>query len=289
MFMTGLRAAAFAILGFIVAAPAYADAQVQNATKLWTGDLQSAYAKTVDSLSSGKIQQGKADIAKLLEYTAKMNDMTKAIADAANELAPELALNWADTQRAIYDFNEATKALAATVGKQKPDLGEMQAAKSAADGALPKSLEATKNFGKKYGELMVVVEQAKTLLGGDLSGTFTATMDYLEEGNIDDGLVALRLLRDRTTTLYQYMDIANNKATELARSLAEQWKPAYDDFKTYQVELGVLEGRVGNDEYDSEMDDIQSGFAELNSSMMTSYKEILDFGSRLVAISDDWR
>lgn len=289
MFMTGLRAAAIAIIGVAAAVPAYADAQVQNAVKFWSGELSTAYTATVTSLGSGKIQQGKIDIAKLAELAPKMEEMVKGIADDANELAPELALSWAETQRASQDFNAAVQKLLPTVGKQKPELGELQSTKSALDAAWPKALEGTKTFGKKYGELMQVVEQAKQLLAGDLTGTFNATVDYLEYGNTDDGVVALKLLRERTTYLYKYSDQADTKAKELARVLADHWTPAYDEFKAFQIALGTLEYTVGTDDYTDELEDLQSTFGELNAAMMESYKEILEFGSGLVAISDDWR
>jgi hypothetical protein len=290
MFRIALRAIAFAIIGLGVAAPAYADAQVQNAMRLWTGDLQNAYSATIASLSSGKRKQGKEDIEKLLVHLVKMREMTNEIANAANELAPELSLGWAETQRAIEDFEKVTAELTPTVTKQTPNLSELQSAKAAADSAIPKSLEATKNFGKKYGELMGYVEQANQLLGGDVSGTQEATVEYLVEGNIDDGEVALNLLKQRTEALFTPVLETNFRAKELARRLTELWQPTFDAARSYQVSVGLLQGKVMNDDpYESELEDMQEYFEELKDTMPTSYKEIQEVGNELVKITDDWR
>jgi hypothetical protein len=283
-----IAAIAIAIIG--IAAPAYADGQVQNAMNLWNGDLKNAYSATITSLSTGKRQQGKADIDTLVEDLKEMREMTDAIAGAANDLAPELGLNWADTNRAIQDFEEVATELAPTVTKKTPDLSELQSAKAYADSAIPKALEETRKFGQKYGVLMETVEKAKQTLEGDLSGTFDATVDYLVDGNVDDGAVAAKLLKERTGNLWTHVLDADGKAKDLARKLFDFWKPTYDACGEYQVDAGIVVGALIEDrEYNTALQNMQESFEKLKDSMSDSYEEILEFGNELVKITDDWR
>src|SRR6187200_1703251 len=103
MRITGLRAFVGTIVGFGIAAPAYANGQVENAMQLWLGDLRTAYDQTVELLANRNINAGKEAVTELQELTYQMSTATVVIRQNAAALAPELGAAWADTERAMNE------------------------------------------------------------------------------------------------------------------------------------------------------------------------------------------
>ena len=288
MFMRALRAAAIAIVGFGIASPAYADAQVENAMKLWTGDLRAAYDQTVDLLGSGKINAGKDAVTKLQDLTYQMSAAIVVIRENANTLAPELGAAWTDTDATMNELHKAASALKAQVGVSRPTVDPLKSAFAKADEALKKSVEFTKAFGRRYGELMGgPVEDAKELFDGYLNEGYKKTIEYLGNYNTDSGRVEIDRLVEINARLYQLTGTASSGAASLARPLADLWGPAHGAVNLFQEEVQNVQEVVGESEYD--LGDMQDAYADLSAAMATSYKEFLEFGNRLGAISDDWR
>lgn len=287
MFMTRLRAAALALIGFCIATPALANGQVENAMQLWFGDLRSTYDEAVSLLEGGKVNAAKPVVAKLHEYTQKMQDAAYQIQQNATALAPELGAAWADTLRAMDQLNASAAGLKAQIGQQRPDVGPLKSALAAADSAVNTSWEFTKGFAKRYGELMGgPVENAKQLYDGAVSDAYETTIDYLEDYNTDRGKQEVDRLKELIGRLYEVTYIASSKASELSRPLADFWKPTETAVTQFQIQTGLIQASVGESDYD--LSSMKSAYADVNAAIVRSYKDILDFGSKLRAICDDW-
>jgi hypothetical protein len=210
------------------------------------------------------------------------------IRESTTALAPELGAAWTDTDATMNELHKAASALKAQVGVSKPNVDPLKAAFAKADEALKKSVEFTKAFGKRYGELMGgPVEQAKELFDGYLNEGYKKTIEYLANYNTDSGKVEIDRLVEIIARLYQFTGTASNGASSLARPLADLWKPAHDSVYLFQEEVQNVQDVVGESEYD--LDDMESAYDDLSETMAASYNGFLEFGNRLGAISDDWR
>lgn len=287
MVMTGLRAVAIAVVGFVFAGPAYANGQVENAMQLWLGDLRTAYDKSVDLIEDRKINDAKGAVEELQELTYQMTTATDQIEENAKSLAPELGAAWADTKVAMLQLHQAASALKQQLGRQKPDVELLKTAFLTADGAVLKSWEFTKGFGKRYGALMGgPVENAKQLFDGAVSDSYESTVEYLDAYNTDRGKTEIDILKELTGRLYELTETASRSAGEIARPLSDAWAPASTALKDFQIAVGLIQGQVGNEDFD--LGDMKSGYADLNAALVTSYKGVMTFGEKLRAICDDW-
>lgn len=291
MRITGLRAFVSTIIGFGfgIAAPAYANGQVENAMQLWLGDLRTAYDQTVDLLGSLKINPGKEAVTKLAELTYQMSTSTVVIRQNAAALAPELGAAWADTERAMNELHNAASALKAQVGVQRPVVDPLKSALANADNAVNKSWEFTKNFGKEYGELMGgPVENAKQLFDNPVSEGYEATIDYLEDYNTDRGKDEVNRLKELIARLYESTYLASTGAAELARPLSDLWKPTEEAVRLFQIDTGIVQTSVSTGDGTYDLGNMKSRYANLNAAIVRSYKDIQEFGAKFRAICDDW-
>lgn len=287
MFRTRLQAVVLAIIGFVSAVPAYADAQVENAVRLWTGDLRKGYDQTIDLISNGKINAAKEPVAKLHELTQNMQEATFTIQESANVLASELGAAWTDTLKAMDQLNAAVAGLKAQIGTTRPNVDPLRSALSTADEALKKSLEFTRAFGKRYGEIMGgPVENAKELFDGYLTEGYEKTLEYLEQYNTDSGKPEIDRLREIAARLYETTGTASSNAASLARPLQDGWRPVHEAASAFIEAVEEVQDVVGESDYD--LDDMKGAYASLSSAMAASYNGFLEFGERLRAITDNW-
>lgn len=286
MFRTVLRTVVFAFAALGAAAPAYADAMVENAQKLWEGELRSAYDTTLGLIEGGKTNAAKDPAAELQDLTVRMAAEAAAIRKQAGELAPELGAAWADTETLMNNFNQRSIWLRNAIGKGKIDLSPIRSDWAAADAAFKKSVEFTKAFGKSYGQMIENgVEPAKELYDGYLNEGYKTTLGYLKDENTDDGKVQVDRLVEIAAQLYQNTGTASSSAA-FARPLQDMWRPAHDAAYKFQEATQDLSELVGESEFDT--DDMESAYADLNAAIVRAYKDVWDFGGRLRVISDNW-
>jgi hypothetical protein len=150
MAMTGLRAAVIAIIGLGVAAPAYADGQVENARKLWHDSLVDVFNETVQLIDAENTDEAKETIGKLHDLSKQMQDAVQNIQKNASALASSLGDAWSDTQRQMDAFNTTVGAVEQNIGHQRVGTDTLKSAFSSADAALEKSTAYTEDFGKKF-------------------------------------------------------------------------------------------------------------------------------------------
>lgn len=274
-------------MAFIVSTHAYANGQVENAMQLWLGDLRTEYNKTVDLLAQGEVNDAKEPAAKLQDLTYQMATATYNIQQSANALAPELGAAWTDTVQQMNELNKAASFLKSQIGVQKPVIDPLKAALANSDTAINKSWEFTKNFGKKWGELMGgPVENAKQLFDGAVSDRYETAVEYLDQWNTDRGKVEIDGLKELVARLYELTATASSNAAALARPLAEVWNPAHEATRDFQVEVGAIQSQVGNQDFN--LSNMKSLYADLNAALVTSYKDVSSFGEKFRAICDNW-
>ena len=288
MFRTALRTAAFAIAGLVMAAPVYAG-KVQDAQATWS-KLEEDYNKLLASIAAGKSQQPKSDVADLRIGLALLKEQVGAVADGSHQLADELSIEWAIPKDAIDDYEKAALDLSISLGKTTPDTNALTSAKNYLDDAMPKALEATKAFGRKYGDLMKVVEQARGQQTGYLTSEFNETAGYLDSGAVDSAIGQIRDLRGAFDTLSGYVVNAQSMAESTAESLESAWQPVFDARLAFDTALRAVESALSNDsDYKDQLADMIEAYGTLNAAIVTSYNTILEFGNKLGPITDDWR
>ena len=187
-----LRSIVFVLIGFGATVPAHADALVENAQRLWTGELATAYEQTVDLLEDRKTNPAKEPAAKMHDLAVRMAAEAAAIRKLAAELAPELGAAWTDTEKLTNNFALSAAWLKNAIGKGTLDLNQLKQDMEAADEAFNESVAFTKAFGKSYGEIVGgPVEDANELFDGYLKEGYETTIEYLEVGNTDNGKVEI--------------------------------------------------------------------------------------------------
>lgn len=267
--------------------PAFADALVENAQKLWEGEIAANYALMVDNLESGKINAAKDPAAKLQDLTVRMAAEVAKIREQAAALAPELGNAWTDTEQLMNNFNKRVIFSRSVIGKGQVDLNALSQNWSAAYEAFKKSVEFTKAFGKRYGEIIGgPVESAKELCDGYLNEGYRKTIEYLEAENTDDGKVEIDRLIEIIARLYTFTGTASSQFADLAQPLRDMWRPAHEATNQFQEQAEEVSELVGESEY--ELDDMQDAYGDLDAEITRAYKDVWDFGTRLRAISDNW-
>ncbi|BCW90019.1 hypothetical protein sos41_31870 [Alphaproteobacteria bacterium SO-S41] len=288
MVRSSFGAAVFAVAGFALVLPAQAG-KVQDAKATWES-LEEDYDKLIDSIEAGKSQQPKKDVADLRIGLSLLRDQVNAVADGSHQLADELSVEWAIPKDAIANYEKVALDISIALGSTKPDVNSLTAAKGYLDDSMPKALEATKTFGRKYGDLMKMVEQAKNQQTGTMTSEFNETAGYLDTGAVDNAISSIRDLRGAFDTLSGYVVNAQSMAEGTADSLEAAWKPAYDARVEFDTALRAVESALSNDnDYHDALGDMIEAYGDMNAAIVQSHATILDFGTKLTPITDDWK
>lgn len=288
MVTSGLRAAIVVVAGLYLAAPALANGQVENAMQLWLGDLRTNYNYTIQYVEAGNTDDGARYAATLAQQAEQLNQQVAAIQSASAALAPELGAAWSEAASAMSELSDAAETVAGQVGKSAVDIDDMESAFEEADDTMAEAWAFTKTFGVQYGALMSgSVENAKQMFNGAVTTHYNTTMQYIANENIAASKEEMVKLRDVTFKLAELAIDINNKAGPLARPLVDMWKPADDAIKAFQVEIGVMQSELGK--VAVSVSRVEPLYGNLNSALVISHKDIMAFGERLAAISDDWR
>jgi hypothetical protein len=187
----------------------------------------------------------------------------------------------------MLELHKQAQFVKSQLGVQKPAVDGLKAALASADTAVNKSWEFTKDFGKKWGELMGgPVENAKQLFDGAVSDRYETTIQYLEQWNTDRGKVEIDGLKEAIARLNELGYLGSTGSAAIARPLADAWKPAETAMQNFQIEVFVVQQLVGNDEYN--LDRMKSHYADLNAALVRSYNDVMTFGENFRKICDDW-